>query len=52
MNFNVGDMLVIDAPPPKLLKALGVIAAGLHQSFAKQPEIAPTISYRAACRAR
>lgn len=44
MNTMLGDMLVIGEPPPKLWKALAVIAAELHPGFAAQPRFKPGAS--------
>jgi hypothetical protein len=39
--LRLGDMTVLERPPAKLLKALAVIADGLHQGFDLQPRIQP-----------
>lgn len=37
--MRLGDLEVIGAPPPKLVKALAVIADTMHPTFARQPWI-------------
>src|SRR5262245_28499054 len=43
-NVTVGDMYVVGSPPPKLMKALAVIADNLHPEFLRLPNIKAGIS--------